>query len=83
MENDILHKLLFKSVSDSQLKISLKHLTVQHPVAKNILKQNELFTLYLFDMQDLKFICLIIVLSKPKLKLTLNYIIRSMAPEST
>ena len=52
-------------------------------MAKNILKQNEMCTVYLFDMQDLKFICLIIVLSKPKLMLNLTYIIRSIAHEST
>ena len=78
------HKNLYSEPTlDSQLKNIYKYLNGQHPMAKNILKQNEMCTVYLFDMQDLKFICLIIVLSKPKLMLNLTYIIRRIACEST
>ena len=84
METDRSYKSLFKAhIRFTIEKISLKHLTVQHPVAKDILKQNEMCTVYLFDLQNFKFVRLIIIWSKPKLKLNLTYIIRSIALEST
>ena len=50
-------------------------------MAKDILKQNEMCTLYLFNLQDLKFLYWTIVLTKPKLKLIFTIIIIGNAIE--
>ena len=77
------HKNLYSEPTlDSQLKNIYKYLNGQHPMAKNILKQNEMCTVYLFDLQDSKFVCLLMSLSKPKLKLILISKISTEAIES-